>query len=93
MKEHKEYSNNKDINLKCVVISSCSSHSKQEGTSLNAIKIEELFLEIMPKSIFISTVHRLIPSAVDLKLIIFCRILRGGRHFRSLHKKKSSKAV
>ena len=36
---------------------------------------------------------RLIPSAVDLKLILFCRILRGGRHFRSLHKKKSSKAV
>ena len=36
--------------------------------------------------------YRLIPSAVGLKLI-FCRILQGGRHFRSLHKKRTSKAV
>ena len=31
--------------------------------------------------------YRLITSAVDLKLIFFCRILQGGRHFRSLRKK------
>ena len=43
--------------------------------------------------IFPHAMNRLIPSAVDLKLIFFCRILRGGRHFRSLHKKTSSKAV
>ena len=35
--------------------------------------------------------NRLIRSAVDLKLIFFCRILRGGRHFRSLHKKKAQR--
>ena len=32
----------------------------------------------------------LIPSAVDLKLNKYCRIFRGGRHFRSLNRKGRS---
>ena len=37
----------------------------------------------------------LVPSAVDLKLNFFAESCKEGasRHFRSLHKKRSSKAV
>ena len=40
-----------------------------------------------------SNLNRPLPSAVDLKLKIYCQIALGGRHIRSLHKKGSSKAV
>ena len=61
-------------------------------------KLSKIWILLTPSKPGLVTVisflfYRLIPSAVDLKLIFFCRILRGGRHFRSLQldKKKAQR--